>query len=64
MLKDKITELKKDKTKITLKGEGTIQFPNLGFSGKLDSDAWLELHSPRGALGFVVDFSHLNETYS
>ena len=61
MLKDKVNDLEKDTAKLSLQGEGTIQFHNLGFHGKSDSDAWLELHSPGGGFGFVVDFHTLME---
>ena len=60
-LADRIAELEKDTAKLSLKGEGTVQFHNLGFHGKSDSDAYLELHSPGGGFGFVVDFHTLME---
>ena len=60
-MNDKIKDLERDTAKLSLKGEGTVQFHSLGFHGKGDSDAWLELHSPGGGFGFVVDFHTLME---
>ena len=44
----------------TERGEG-INFNNMGFRSKKDSDAWIETHTPGGNFGFVVDFHSMME---
>ena len=47
----------------TLKGVdgNAIQFYNLGFTSKSESDAWLELNSPGGNFGYLVNFHTVME---
>ena len=39
----------------------SIKFHSLDFNSKQDSDAWLELHVPKGNFGLIVDFHTLME---
>ena len=41
--------------------EKMIKFHGLDFTSKDQADAWLELHSPQGDFGFLVDFHTLME---
>ena len=47
--------------KLSLRQGERIRFHGLGFHGKPEADAWLELNSPSGRFGLIVDFSTIME---
>ena len=47
-------------TLLTAQGEG-INFNNMGFRSKKDSDAWIETYTPGGNFDFLVDFHTMME---
>ena len=59
---DNILVVLEFKTASLVSGQGEgIEFNNMRFRGKKDSDAWIETHAPGGNFGFVVDFHTMME---
>ena len=60
-LKDRIFELELSLARAQVTDDKAINFHNLGFPSKVESDAWLDLHALGGNFGFLVDFHTLLE---
>ena len=58
VLLDRMDNVDDKLSRMDLKGD-SIKFHNLGFPSKIESDAWLEIHSPNGTFGLIVDFHTL-----
>ena len=59
-LKERLIMLEANMDKDNSKGEG-VNFHNLAFPSKFESDTWLELKIPSGSFGFIIDFHTLME---
>ena len=59
-LDNRLSALESETANLFTQSEG-INFNNMGFRSKNDSDAWIETHTPGGNFGFVVDFHTMME---
>ena len=60
-LQSRVLSLENSTAKLTIQDSESIKFNGLGFSGKPEADAWLNLSSPNGTFGLIVDYHILME---